>query len=156
VAEKQTRILVVDDREQNRYVLCRVLTQANYECQQASTGAEALALAATLPDIIILDVSLPYMSGFEVCSRIKGDPQLSQISILQISASMDSSEHKANALQAGADGYLIHPIDGTVLVATVRCACAQPRWLCANRRSSGRQPLMRSPKAWPSSAPDTA
>ncbi|MGA8531294.1 MAG: ATP-binding protein [Acidobacteriaceae bacterium] len=120
MAEKQARILVVDDREQNRYVLCRVLTQANYECLEASTGAAALALAATLPEIIILDVSLPDMSGFEVCRRIKSDPLLSQISILQISASMVSSEHKTRALEAGADGYLIHPIDGTVLVATVR------------------------------------
>lgn len=120
MAEKQARILIVDDREQNRYVLCRVLTQANYECLEAGTGAAALAMAATMPDIIILDVSLPDISGFEVCRRIKGDPLLSQISILQISASMIASEHKTRALEAGADGYLIHPIDGTVLVATVR------------------------------------
>jgi signal transduction histidine kinase len=118
--ERRPRILVVDDREQNRYVLCRVLKQSNYDCLEATGGAEALALATTLPDLMILDVSLPDMSGFDVCRQIKRDPQTSQISVLQISASMISNENKAKALEAGADGYLIHPIDGAVLVATVR------------------------------------
>ena len=118
--ERRPRILVVDDREQNRYVLCRVLRQANYECLEATGGAEAMVLARSLPDVIILDVNLPDMSGFDVCRRIKSHPATSQISVLQISASMVSTENKARALEAGADGYLIHPIDGTVLVATVR------------------------------------
>jgi two-component system, NtrC family, sensor kinase len=118
--DRRPRILIVDDREENRYVLCRVLTQANYECIEATTGRDTLQLATTLPDVIVLDVNLPDMSGFEVCSRIKNDPLTSQISILQISASMISSENKTRALDAGADGYLVHPIDGTVLVATVR------------------------------------
>ncbi|MFP5228133.1 MAG: ATP-binding protein [Acidobacteriota bacterium] len=118
--ERRPRILIVDDREQNRYVLCRVLRQANYECQEATRGSDALAQAATLPDVIILDVNLPDVSGLEICRRIKSDPVTSQISVLQISASMVSSENRTRALEAGADGYLIHPIDGTVLVATVR------------------------------------
>lgn len=118
--EGRPRILVVDDREQNRYVLCRILRQANYEFLEAASGAEALAIARSLPDVIILDVSLPDMSGFEVCRQIRRDPRTAQISILQISASMISGESKAKALEAGADGYLIHPIDGTVLLATVR------------------------------------
>ncbi len=120
MADRRPRILVVDDREQNRYVLCRVLRQADYECLEAPSGAEALALSATLPDLMILDVGLPDISGFDVCRQIKRDPQTSQISVLQISASMISSENKAKALEAGADGYLIHPIDSAVLVATVR------------------------------------
>lgn len=118
--ERRPRILVVDDREQNRYVLSRVLSQAGYECIEAKAAAEGLALARTLPEVIILDVNLPDMSGFDVCKRIKSDPATSQISVLQISASMVSSENKARALEAGADGYLIHPIDSAVLVATVR------------------------------------
>ncbi|HTX40408.1 MAG TPA: ATP-binding protein [Acidobacteriaceae bacterium] len=118
--ERRPRILVVDDREQNRYVLCRVLREANYECLEATRGSQALAQATMLPDVIVLDVNLPDISGLEVCRRIKSDPLTSQISVLQISASMNSSENKTRALDAGADGYLIHPIDGTVLVATVR------------------------------------
>jgi signal transduction histidine kinase len=120
MSEGRARILIVDDREQNRYVLSRVLRQANYICVEATTGAAALELARTLPDVIILDVSLPDLSGYEVCRRIKQDPHTSQVSVLQISASFVSGENKARALEAGADGYLIHPIDGTVLIATVR------------------------------------
>lgn len=120
MSEGQPRILIVDDREQNRYVLGRVLRQAGYEYAEASRGSQALEMARDLPDVMILDVSLPDISGYEVCRQIKQDPRLAQISVLQISASFVSSENKAKALEAGADGYLIHPIDGVVLVATVR------------------------------------
>jgi signal transduction histidine kinase len=120
MSERRPRILIVDDNDQNRYILSRFLRQADYECIEAARGSEALDQAATLPDVMVLDVNLPDMSGFEVCRRIKCDPATAQISILQISASMDSSENKARALESGADGYLIHPIDGAVLAATVR------------------------------------
>jgi len=118
--ERQPRILIVDDREQNRYVLSRILRRASYECVEASAGGEALRLAATLPDVVVLDVNLPDMSGFEVCRRIKSDPATARIPVLQISAAMVSSETRARALDAGADGYLIHPIEAEVLLATVR------------------------------------
>jgi two-component system, NtrC family, sensor kinase len=114
------RILIADDREENRYVLCRVLSGAGYDCVEADTGARALEIAQTLPDVIILDVRLPDISGYEVCHRIKQDPRTASISILQISASFISSEDRVRALEAGADGYLTHPIDRLVLVATVR------------------------------------
>ncbi len=114
------RVLVVDDREENRYVLCRVLRQAGYECTEIGSGAEALKMAQTLPDLMILDVRLPDISGYEVCQTIKQDARTNQVSILQISASFVSSEDRARALEAGADGYLTHPIDAMVLVATVR------------------------------------
>ncbi len=118
--EVRPRILVVDDREENRYVLCRVLRQAGYDCTEISTGTKALEMVLTMPDLMILDVRLPDISGFEVCERIKQDPRTAQISILQISAAFVSSEDRARALEAGADGYLTHPIDAMVLVATVR------------------------------------
>jgi two-component system, NtrC family, sensor kinase len=114
------RVLIVDDREQNRYVLSRFLENAGFQCQQASRGIDALEIALELPDMIILDVHLPDMSGYEVCQRIKRDPRTASISVLQISASFVSSEDRARALEGGADGYLTHPIDRLVLVATVR------------------------------------
>jgi len=118
--EERPRILIVDDREQNRYVLSRILGQAGYGCIELSTGAEALAQVRSFPSLIILDVRLPDMSGYEVTRQIKQDPGTRHVPILQISASMGSSESKTKALDAGADGYLVHPIDPTVLVATVR------------------------------------
>jgi two-component system NtrC family sensor kinase len=114
------RVLVADDREENRYVLSRVLAGAGYDCAQAGTGYGTLEIAKTLPDVIILDVNLPDISGYEVCRRLKHDPQTAAISVLQISASFVSSDDRVRALEAGADGYLTHPIDRMVLVATVR------------------------------------
>ena len=114
------RVLIADDREENRYVLSRVLEGSGFECIQTGTGMGALEAAQTLPDVIILDVRLPDMSGYEVCRRIKGDPRTVSVSVLQISASFVSNDDRVRALEAGADGYLTHPIDRMVLVATVR------------------------------------
>ncbi|HTB96894.1 MAG TPA: ATP-binding protein [Terracidiphilus sp.] len=116
----RTRILVADDRDENRYILSRVLEGAGFECLQAGTGASALEMARSQPEIVILDVHLPDVSGYEVCQRLKRDPVTASIPVLQISASFVSSEDRVRALEAGADGYLTHPIDRMVLVATVR------------------------------------
>jgi signal transduction histidine kinase len=78
----------------------------------------ALEFAKSLPDILILDVGLPDMSGYDVCQKIKKDPLTSNISVLQTSASFVSDQ--VRALEAGADGYLTHPIDRMALVSTVR------------------------------------
>ncbi len=114
------RILIVDDREQNRYILARVLRQAGYQCDYAGNGREAIDKAHTIPSLIILDVHLPDASGFDICRQLKEDGITSHIPVLQISASFISAEHRAKSLEAGADGYLTHPIDSVVLVATVR------------------------------------
>lgn len=114
------RILIVDDREQNRYVLRRVLERSGYKCEESSTGRDALERTQTLPDAVILDVHLPDISGFEVCQKIKNDPRTAQVPVLQVSASFVGSEDRAKALEIGADAYLTHPIDGIVLTATVR------------------------------------
>jgi|HubBroStandDraft_5_1064220.scaffolds.fasta_scaffold10190_3 two-component system NtrC family sensor kinase len=114
------RVLVADDRAENRYILTRVLEGAGYECLPASTGMSALEMARSQPEVVILDVHLPDMSGYEVCQQLKRDPQTCSIPVLQISASFVSSEDRVRALEAGADGYLTHPIDRMVLVATVR------------------------------------
>ncbi|HEY1805852.1 MAG TPA: ATP-binding protein [Terracidiphilus sp.] len=114
------RILIADDREENRYILSRVLGGAGFECLHAKTGYQAIEISLTLPDVIVLDVNLPDISGYEACRRIKQDPRTASISVLQISASFVSPDDRVRALEAGADGYLLHPIDSMVLVATVR------------------------------------
>jgi len=120
MSESRSRILIIDDHEQNRYVLTKVLERAGFQIEIAETARRGIELADSLPDVVILDVHLPDMSGFDVCRSIKANPKTAQISVLQISASFVSGKDKAKALEAGADGYLTHPIDAMVLVATVR------------------------------------
>lgn len=115
-----TRILIADDHPENRYIVRRVLESSGYDCLEAETGRKALELAQTLPDLIILDVSLPDISGIEVCRRLKHDARTGSVAVMQISASFVAPENRVQALDAGADGYLTHPIDRMVLLATVR------------------------------------
>ena len=117
---RTSRILLVDDTEQNRYVLSRILARAGLKVEQCTTGKEALERVQDHPDLVILDVKLPDISGYEVCRRIKSDPKTRGVPVLQISASFVSNESKVQALEGGADGYLTHPIEATVLVATVK------------------------------------
>jgi two-component system NtrC family sensor kinase len=132
------RILIVDDREENRYVLSRILQNENYNCEQAASGAVALASAKSMPDLVILDVHLPDMSGYEVCRELKGNPATASIMVLQVSASFVSNDDRVRALDAGADGYITHPIDRMVLVATVR-ALLRLRTAEVNARRSSEQ-----------------
>ena len=113
-------VLVVDDREANRYTTAHALTRAGFQVIEATTGKEALELSRDLPTVIVLDVKLPDILGYEVCRRIKGNAQTRHIPVLQLSAAFLSNESKLFALESGADAYLIQPADPVVLVATVR------------------------------------
>ncbi|HLY10785.1 MAG TPA: ATP-binding protein, partial [Planctomycetota bacterium] len=86
----------------------------------ASTGKQALALSQKDPDLIILDVRLPDISGTEVCRRLKAEPATSAIPVLHISASLITPEDRTAALEGGADGYLTEPLDPEELVASVK------------------------------------
>jgi signal transduction histidine kinase len=114
-------ILSVDDNEASRYAIGRTLRQSGFRVIEAGTGADALRRAhADTPDLILLDVKLPDIDGFEVCRRLKDDSATAPIPVLQITATYSSTEHWAQALNAGADGYLTHPAEPMVLVATIR------------------------------------
>ena len=132
------RILIVDDREENRYVLSRILSNEGYRCEQADRGALALQLALAAPDLIILDVQLPDMSGYDVCRELKANPHTAAIMVLQVSASFVSNDDRVKALDAGADGYITHPIDRMVLAATVK-ALLRLRTAEVNARRSSEQ-----------------
>jgi signal transduction histidine kinase len=116
-------VLVVDDTEANRFAVSRMLEVAGFRVREAATGLDALARAAaaeTRPDLVLLDVRLPDLLGFEVARRLKADPVTAHIPVLHLSASFTSPESAAEGLDAGAEGYLTHPVDPRVLVATVR------------------------------------
>jgi adenylate cyclase len=114
------RILIVDDNEANRDILDARLKVHGYDLLQAGDGEEALAAARQhLPDLILLDVMMPKLDGFEVCRRLKGDASLPFMPIILVTAKADSTDVVAG-LDAGADEYLTKPIDQQALVARVR------------------------------------
>ncbi|HZC22471.1 MAG TPA: response regulator, partial [Candidatus Binatia bacterium] len=113
------RILTVDDNEALRYAVVRSLRDAGYEVVEAKTGAEALARAAELPDLITLDINLPDISGYQVCRKIKADPATTHIPILHVSSTFVDPQSRIQGLEGGADAYLSEPIDRGELVATV-------------------------------------
>ncbi len=113
-------ILNVDDDEASRYAVSRILRQAGFEVMEAANGAEALRLVKENPDLIILDINLPDMSGFEVCRQIKADPATALISVLHLTATYKDSQSMVIGLEGGADGYLTHPVEPPVLVSTVK------------------------------------
>lgn len=113
-------ILVVDDSDAGRYVTSRILAGAGFEVTEAATGTDALKRAAQRPDLILLDVNLPDLSGFEVCRRIKADPSTASIPVVHLTATSVHSTHRVQGLEGGADGYLVQPVEATELVATIR------------------------------------
>jgi signal transduction histidine kinase len=120
VSSNQGTILVVDDRPASRYPVVHALKRAGFAVMEASSGKEALELSTRLPAVIVLDVKLPDILGYEVCRRIKANATTSHILVLQLSAAFLSNESKIHALESGADAFLTPPVDPNVLVATVR------------------------------------
>ena len=118
--QRSITILNVDDSTVGRYASSRTLQQAGFQVREAATGAEALRLAGEQPDLIILDVNLPDVSGFEVCQKIKANPETCSIPILHLSARFVSSEDKVYGLDSGADAYLVQPLEPLELIATVK------------------------------------
>src|SRR5262245_1083460 len=114
-------ILVVDDNEPARYTKARILRDAGYDVIEAATGDGALRLVVEqAPRLILLDVNLPGVDGWEVCRRLKADPATASVAVLQVSATHVHEEDTVRALEGGADASLTEPIEPAVLVATVR------------------------------------
>ena len=114
-------ILNVDDYEPGRHARTKILTRAGFDVTEAATGEQTLQLAvAKRPQLIVLDVNLPDISGIEVCRRIKADPATAMISVLHVSASSIRPDDKIAGLDNGADSYLTEPVEPAVLIATIR------------------------------------
>jgi PAS domain S-box-containing protein len=118
--DRAPRVLVVDDTEGNRYATSRLLRSAGFDVHESASGVEALEAVRDHPDLIVLDVNLPDMTGFEVVERMRRSPEFASIPVLHLSASFTSNADRARGLDQGADAFLTHPIDPTVFVATVR------------------------------------
>lgn len=118
---KKWRILNVDDNEAGRYAVTRILKKAGFDVIEAANGADALTLATDQhPDLVLLDVNLPDISGLEVCKRLKADEKTAFIPVVHLSATFIHSQERVQGLEGGADGYLVHPIEPEELVATIR------------------------------------
>ncbi len=113
-------VLIIDDDEAKRHAVAKILRKAGYLIREGETGADALRLAADKPALIILDVKLPDVSGFEVCQRIKEDPATAAIPVLHISTTFVDIEDRIHGLEGGADGYLTDVLEPLELVATVK------------------------------------
>jgi len=113
-------ILNVDDNEIGLYTKSRILKQAGYTVLEAQSGSEALRLAEEVkPQLVLLDVRLPDMHGFEVCQRIKSTASTAQIMVLHISATYNDKEYRVRSLEGGADAYISEPIEAEELLANV-------------------------------------
>ncbi|XBQ15636.1 MAG: PleD family two-component system response regulator [Oceanicaulis sp.] len=114
------RILVVDDIETNRRLLEARLSAEYFEVLQAADGHACLEVARKeRPDLVLLDVMMPGMDGFEACRRMKADPQLRHIPVIMVTA-LDQRQDRIRGLEAGADEFLTKPVDDVALFARVR------------------------------------
>ncbi len=126
MTEPVADLLLVDDDEAKRYVLATWLRRAGHTVTEVGTGREALSQAGAA-ELVLLDVHLPDMSGFEVCRRIKANPLTASIPVIQVSATAIEVADRARGLTEGADAYLAEPVEPEELLATVTAALRYSR-----------------------------
>ncbi len=112
-------VLVIDDSESNRFALRRWLERAGADVVEAATASEGLEAVAALPDVVVIDVRLPDMSGLDVTASIKRNPLTQNIPVVQRSSVAIDLADRINGLDAGADAYLVEPIERALLLSTV-------------------------------------
>jgi PAS domain S-box-containing protein len=119
--KRDIQLLIVDDNVATRYALRRRLENHGYRVLEAGTGGDGLALIASEPiDALILDVNLPDMSGFDIVRSLRAQAATALLPVIHVSAASIQTGDIITGLNAGADAYLIHPVDPDVLLATLR------------------------------------
>src|SRR3984957_15478882 len=121
MTEAPGALLLVDDDEAKRYLLGTWLRRAGHTVTESETGRDALSRLDGI-ELVLLDVELPALSGYEVCRLIKGDPRTAAIPVIQVSATAVEVADRAHGLTQGADAYLIEPTEPAELLATVTAA----------------------------------
>ena len=114
------RILVVEDTEDNRQIIRDLLTNAGYELIEALTGEEGVAMAAAnRPDLILMDMQLPILDGYEATRRLKADPDFKSIPIIVVTSyALSGDEEKARL--AGCDDYVAKPFSPRLLLTKIK------------------------------------
>lgn len=139
MSDHDVLVLNVNDDEATRYLYSNILKRGGYRVLEAANGEMALRLVAReRPDLVLLDVRLPDLSGLEVCRRIKSDPQTATILVVQTSATFASMDRRIEGLDSGADAYLAQPIENVELLATIR-AMLRTRRAETRERRTGRK-----------------
>ncbi|WP_070885341.1 response regulator [Pseudomonas sp. D2-3] len=116
-----SRVLIVDDNAATRYALRRRLERHGYQVLEAGTGCDGLALIrGDAIDALVLDVNLPDMSGFDIVRSLRAEPRTALLPVIHVSAASIQTGDIVTGLEAGADAYLVHPVDPDVLLATLR------------------------------------
>lgn len=119
--KREIRLLIVDDNAATRYAMRRRMEQHDFVVLEAGTGNQGLALIASeIPDALILDVNLPDMSGFDIVRLLRSEPRTALLPVVHVSAASIQTADIVTGLEAGADAYLVHPVDADVLLATLR------------------------------------
>ncbi|MEK7879552.1 MAG: response regulator [candidate division NC10 bacterium] len=114
------RILVIEDQEDNRRIVRDLLTSVSYEILEAITGEEGVRMAEThRPDLILMDIQLPGLDGYEVTRRIKANPALRHIPVIAVTSYALSGDD-VKAFEAGCDAYIAKPYDPMLLLAKIR------------------------------------
>lgn len=140
-------VLIVDDSAANRYLLAQWLRRAGHEVTEAVDGADALerlerAEGAALPEVAVLDIVLPDISGFELCQRIKAAPRTADMPVIHVSATAISVADRTQGLDGGADAYLAEPVDREELLATITAVLRYTRARRAAQRLAERLMLL--------------
>ena len=131
------RVLVVDDLEQNRKLMHAVLEPRGFVVRSEASGQAALeALAECEVDVVLLDVLMPVMDGYETCERIKADPRTAMLPVVMVTAS--GTQQRLRALEVGADDFITKPFDQAELVARVRSLARVKRLHDTVRRADRR------------------
>ena len=118
IDRSQHSVLVVDDNEATRYSTARNLRAAGFNVVEAAAGAEALELVEFV-SAVILDVHLPDLLGFEVCRLLRSRASTAALPVVHVSAVYVSQQQQASGMEAGADAYMVAPVDPAALVATL-------------------------------------